>query len=248
MPRVNLTARCASQWLEWIFPLSNSLLQSRIRDIRQFRPFAEWPIDSSVRKHHGIALVTRLIFKSSPFAVTGLVVPVHVNSFKCHPFGAVAHVFVEGFERIIPSLAHRDASPTITFKMGILWIEASRFGVAPFSIFSRVRSTMSCENFLDTINPKASATTDIFSVHARKVSKSHCNNRFLGAIADAQPERYSLDPPCKRNGRKSSEFLPSNIFEVVSAFGRFVFSHNASSKVLWLGPEWCSNTASACLF
>jgi hypothetical protein len=60
-----------------------------------------------------------------PSAVAGLVIAVVVDSVQGGPWRTLPHIFVEGQEGLVPSLAYFDSTPAVILVCAMVWIAAS---------------------------------------------------------------------------------------------------------------------------
>lgn len=71
------------------------------------------------------SLVGSLLRLGCPLAIVWAISPVIVNAIKAHAFRSVAHVGVEIFKAVHPSLADLDSSCPVILEVDVIWVMAS---------------------------------------------------------------------------------------------------------------------------
>jgi hypothetical protein len=89
------------------------------------------------------AQIVGLLYRSSPAAISGLIVPVHIYSVNGFAGRAFSHVADKSRERIRPFFAHADSTSAIEWVLGIIRIVATTFGFRPRAIGPIVNRSVS---------------------------------------------------------------------------------------------------------
>lgn len=184
-----------------------------------------------------ISLFTRssiiaLLFTGGPAAIIGLIVPVIVYSVYRVLFGrSWSHIKKECLERIIPSVANVNSSPSIIFIPRVIRVIGSRFHSSPYAPLIRESAPM---RFMDLRRPLLLETSAALGVSATQLIqiRGHC----VSAITRTNPLcSTSIFKP--RKGDKSAKPLACYILDIARSAYVFLVSHNRSHVRFWLGQS-----------
>lgn len=99
-----------------------------------FRPLTYRLLFAIVGYKTIVVSVIRLLFSTRPFAITGLIVLIIINSIKRVAFGRLAHIIIKLFKRV-PALANFDAPATVIFIIRLVGVVATLSHINPRKIY-----------------------------------------------------------------------------------------------------------------
>ncbi len=157
-----------------------------------------------------LSSVPILLRMSLPANITGLIALIVIDSSECATLRAWPYSFEEGLERQFPFETHANATSAVVLVFFVLWIVASRFGMAPCFVFRRLcfpairpSMSMSALDLSDTLQSVTAAAHNI-----EPTQNSSRNQGETSAVAHTIPSSYSsiVGIRSPTDDRQSSEF------------------------------------------
>ncbi len=165
--------------------------------------------DGSLMLRAGVAPIVSLLEIGSPTAITGFVVPVHVNTVDAGAIGPWPHVLKEVIKSELPKppLAHGDTSAPIVRKFPVSWIKTALLHSAPRGVLARVSQWPECSTGnnwvsvsappLPMVNAESTTPRDaVTSLHRTNVNWRKNRDKWRGSSAE-RDQRIPVDSPSR---------------------------------------------------
>lgn len=170
-------------------------------------PLRERLRSTVMRYAETVALVIALHLWQCPYAVTGFVIPIHINPLNTMPpGGATAHVSQERF-KVIPLRTHGNPASTVMLVTSTVRVPAPLAHPRPDSVFGRPGFSVPPIGIPRTLPSDTSATQCSSTAEV----PSHCYCRSP-AFTITQPSGATVQRVMPRHNRKPPEFHSNQFY------------------------------------